>query len=123
MEKGAVILADNFMLIAKAMVASSSDMLRVAYREKDKSSSLDEETGHFLKLENKRIGQDIEIYISMSKNFNFYGLPDFFLILTKIKYSCPESYKIGAEMLEKVGNTIFEGEILKNWNLLFKPIE
>ncbi len=49
-----------------------------------------------------------------------HALPDFFLVLLKIKYDCPLSYSIGVKMIKKIGNSLFKDQILKNWNNLLK---
>jgi len=109
-----------FIFILDAIVKVSPDSLRIAYKEKDKSPSLDDEAGHFLKLNEERIGMDIEKYILMSKKFIFYGLPDFFIVLLKIKADCPDAYRVGSKILKKVGQKVFDGKILSNWNKMFK---
>jgi hypothetical protein len=39
---------------------------------------------------------------------------------SKIKFDCPDSYKIGTKMLKKIGNNIFKDKILENWNKLLR---
>jgi hypothetical protein len=60
---------NNFMLIAKAMVKKSKGKIRLAYKEKNNSISIDEESLHFLKLNEERIGKDIEFYGVKSKEW------------------------------------------------------
>jgi len=56
MERKEVDFDNIFMFIMEAMVKSSPEKLRLVYKEKDKSFSVDQEAGHFLKLKGERIG-------------------------------------------------------------------
>jgi len=120
MEKQSIDFNNIFMLISESMVKSSPERLRIAYKEKNKSTSLDEEVEHFLKLDGERISKDIEIYVSLSKKYVFHALPDFFLVLLKVKKECPEAYRIGARRLKRFGKKFFEGKTLENWDKMFK---
>jgi len=113
---------DHFRLISEAIVKNSGGNLEVISCKNKKmiQGSIELVEEHYLELEGKKIGNNIEFYIEKSKTYKFKALPDFFLILLKIKDDCPESYRIGAMMLKKVGSEIFEGKILENWNNLFK---
>ncbi len=111
---------DSFMLIARAMVKVSGNKLKIVNYIKNIQGSTKKTEEHCLEFDGKKIGNNIEFYVEKSKKYEFKALPDFFIILYKVKYDCPESYRIGSIMLKKIGSEIFEGKILKNWNNLFK---
>ena len=119
MKKMEVNFIVDFMPIARAMVRKSDGKIRLAYQEKNKSNFKDKEVGHFLKFNGERIGKDIEFYNAMSIKYTTgHALPDFFLILLKIKYDCPSSYSVGVVMIKKIGNSLFKDQLLENWNNL-----
>lgn len=111
----------DFMPIAYAIVEKSDGRIRLAYKEKDKSRFKDAEVKHFLKFDEERIGKDIEFYsINSIVHTVGHALPDFFILLLKIKYECPQSYSIGVKMIKEIGDNLFKDEILKNWDNLLQ---
>lgn len=113
-------LSKSFMQIAEVMVKESEGRLRIAYKEKSDTSGRDLEVKHFLKLNNERISLDIEEYVKLFKKDKFgYGLPQFLIALWKIRMDCPISYREGSILLRGVGNKVYKGKILDNWNFLF----
>ena len=115
-------LTNNFMQIAEIMVEKSNGKLRIAYQEKSATLGKDAEVGHFLKLNDERIGLDLEEYGHQSINDKLgHGLPNFLVILPKLRADCPESYYAGLISLKKIGDKIFRRPILENWDRYFEP--
>lgn len=114
-------LTDDFMRIAKVIVENSGGKIRLAFGEKSNSLLEDKEVQHFLKLNEKRIGEDIEYYGSVSvKNNIGHALPELYFLIKEIKTDCPLSYTEAISLIQEVGNKIFEGDILVNWNRMFR---
>ena len=116
------ITKDDFIKIAEAMVEKSEGKLRLAFNEDEKTSEPKATGIHFLKLNEKRIGQSMELYGQRAMLFQDVTLPDFFEVLLSIKMDCEESYKVGSKMLRELGELAYKGELLKKWNAIFEQI-
>ena len=115
-------LINDFMHIAEVMVEKSNGKLRIACQEKSTTRGKDDEVGHFLKLNEERICRDIEDYgIQSVKDKLGHGIHDFLVVLPKVRADCPESYHEGLIALKKIGDKIFKGRILENWDRYFEP--
>lgn len=112
----------DFIKIAEAMVEKSGGRLRLAFNEDEKTSEPKATGVHFLKLNEKRVGQSMELYGQRAMLFQDVTLPDFFEVLLFIKIDCIESYNIGSKMLKDLGELVYKGELLKKWNALFEQI-
>lgn len=112
--------SSDFIKIAKVIEQNSDGIIRIAHNEKSFSNEKDSSTGTFLKLNEKRIGKDLEVYGQMSRTDKLgHGLPEFLLILFNIRIDCPKSYREATPMLKKIVDELFEDKILENWNRLF----
>lgn len=110
---------DDFLQIAKTIAEFSEGKIRIAFNEEDDSTAEEKEAAHFLKLNDRRIGRDIELYGFMAKISPKQALPDFFEFLISIKQECPESYEKASIKLKDLGAKVYEGDILNDWNGLF----
>jgi hypothetical protein len=110
---------DDFLQIAKTIVEFSNGKIRVAFNESDNYTKADKEAAHFLKLNDKRVGRDMEVYGFMSLFSAEQALPDFYELLIFIKAECPESYEKASAQLKELGQKVYEGSILNYWNELF----
>ena len=109
----------DFLQIAKTIAELSGGKIRIAFNEKDDSTAEDKEAAHFLKLNDKREGRDIELYGLMAKISPEQALPDFLGLLLSFKKECPESYEKASVQLKELGSRVYTGDILNDWNGLF----
>lgn len=109
-------LTKEFLHIAKIMARKSSGKLRLISYRLDKVTRR-----HFIELRGEKIREDIEYYGEGSvKNTTSYFLPEFLFFINEVKSDCPNSYTAGMNLLYKIGNKVFEDEILDNWNRIFQ---
>ena len=116
---GNKVTKDDFLQIAKTIAEFSNGKIRIAFNEGDDSTESENEAAHFLKLNGKRLGRDVELYGFMASLSPEQALPDFFGLLFFIKEECPESYKKASVQLKELGSKVYEGDILNEWNRLF----
>ena len=111
----------ELMKIAR-IAARNSKRIRVAYKEKDEKKTRVEENRHFLKLDGRRLGSDIDDYAFMGDNFPGWLeiLKTFFVeVIQPLQKSTPRAYKKAAEALKKLGESVYPGNRLKEWHNLF----
>jgi hypothetical protein len=116
------ISSDDFMAIAKVMAEKSNGKIRIAHNEKDDSTDKEPEAAHFIKLNEKRISRDIELYRLMISVSEHQALADFIDPILAIKIDCPESFQEAASMLQELGKKVFTDTLLIDWNSLFSEL-
>lgn len=115
----AKVTKDDFLRIANTIVEFSSGKVRLAFNESDDSKKEEKEAANFLKLNEKRIGRDMEVYDIMALVAPEQALVDFLELLFSIKKECPQSYEKASAQLKELGSKVYEGDILNDWNGLF----
>ena len=119
MNATSVITKETFLQLATIITEHSSGKIRIAFNEKDSSKEQDLEAAHFLKLNEQRIGRDMELYGLMSVASPQNALIDFLELIMFIKNECKESYEQANPILKELGTKVFTGETLEKWNYLF----
>lgn len=112
----------ELMKIAEMAVQCSDGCLRMAYNEEDESKDHVADAAHFLKLDEKRLGRDIELYGFMGDGpFGWEETLAMFLeeILLRLRNRCPESYEKAGDMLRTLGESVYSAEYIKLWRDLF----
>ncbi len=113
----------NLLRIAELAVERSDGRLRIVYNEEAETEEFDDSAQRFLKLDDKRLGRDIELYDWMGSDLIGWGqtLPTFLSeVLGQFAEDLPESYAIASEELKKLGETIYKGKLLDKWRKLFQ---
>jgi len=114
-------LRQEFFKMAEAAVSSSGGRLRLAFREEDDNDKPQREAAHFLKLDGKRLGRDIEVYQFMLVVMTPEDALPFLLeeILYPIAKILPESWKNAGEVLRQMGVSVLDEQLIVHWNALF----
>lgn len=94
-------MKDDLIALAKVLVAKSDGHLRLAFNEDDITEAKVADAAHFLKLDGRRVGRDIELYGFMSKVAgNAMAVTDFLAeVLLPIQSTCVESFRVGLEAM------------------------
>ncbi len=106
--------------LANVMVNASGGRLRVAHNEQDNSTDSQTEAAHFLKVDEKRLGRDLELYSFMSEIMGWPALVATLLaeLLLPIKSIGPV-YDAGREILLCWGRDIYTPEQYTEFVTLF----
>lgn len=100
-------LKEDFMRIANEIVAASSGRLRLAFNEDDSSTSKVADAAHFLKLDERRIGRDIELYGFMAKMMgDAAAVADFLAEVILPIQPCARSYGIGMDAMRSLAGVM-----------------
>jgi hypothetical protein len=113
---------DRLMDIAKKIAFYSSGRARLAFAEKNESKAPFRANGHFIKVDGKRVGQDIELFGCEAGNVNWelIFLKFFEDILLPIrKLGLEDSYNIAAGNLKILGHEVFKPADILEWDELF----
>jgi len=109
---------------ARAIAAKANGSVQIVYREEDESPNEEPEAGHFLKVEGKRLGRDIETYGFLGEEVK--GWP-FMLALLYEEILIPlkgmgrlEESRAGAEILLEKGLEVWPESFHPAWKLLFE---
>lgn len=113
----------ELMKIAEKIAQVSGGRARLAFQEEDSSTQKAEDAAHFIKVDEARVGRDIEMY-------GFFGdtvigweqtLAEFLQeILLPIKSAgLKNSYKEAGQLLKNLGHQIYSPELHKDWDALF----
>ncbi len=116
-------MKDKFMQIAANIAEVSGGRIRLAFNEDDDTTELQPEAAHFLKLDGKRIGRDIEVYGFMARvSGNETALADFCEVILAVK-SVPESYRVGVAAMKTLGREVYPPELIEQWDAIFETKE
>jgi hypothetical protein len=113
---------DQFMQAAKDLVDASDGRLTLVFNEEDATSEQGKAgAAHFLKLDGRRLGRDIELYAFMSEVGGARnGLVDFASeVIVPLKSASPSAYSKGCELMKQFGALIFSGTELIKWCEVF----
>lgn len=108
--------------IADAIVLHSEGRIRLAFNEKDRTSECDPEAAHFLKLNEVRLGRDLEVYKFMGRMMGWEFPILHFLeeVVLPLKSNAHESYTKASEALRELGEKLFPEERLADWRAIFE---
>lgn len=102
--------------IAEITVQHSGGRLRLVFNEENESEKFVGDAAHFLKLDGKRLGRDIELYGFMGDDIvGWQQTLVMFLeeILLPLKGALPESYAKASEALRTLGKSVYPENILQ----------
>ncbi len=106
--------------LATALAQASPEVLRVAYNEDDKTTSVEKEAAHFLKLNERRLGRDLELYDFMGKVEGWeITLADFLEeVVLPLKKVAPAAYTVACEKLKEMGKKVYSTNLYSEWEEL-----
>ncbi len=110
------------MRIADIAVQNSGGRLRLTYNEEDESRKSVRHKQHFLKLDEKRIGRNLQVYVFLGDEvIGWQQLLGEFLkeVLLPIKSELPKSYAKASEALRVFGESVYSEHLLWQWRGLF----
>jgi hypothetical protein len=116
-------IGDSLWEIVNLAIEQSGGRLRLAIHEESESEKIKLDASQFLKLDGKRLGKDIKMYIFFgAASLGWEATLAHFLeeVVLPLKTVLPESYKKSAEKLEKLGELIYSEETLDAWRECFK---
>ena len=98
-------------------VAATSDRLRIALNEEDNSTDPQPEAAHFFKMDEERLGRDLELYAFMSQiQGQGATLCDLAIeIAFPLRDSIPAAHERCKEFLAAQGRHIFDKERQAEW--------
>lgn len=111
------------MEIAQIAVEYSNGRIVMVFNEHDESKEINPEAAHFLKLDGKRFGQDIETYGFLADEMGWDKTLVTFLgeIIIPLKEAgLLKSYQNAARKLQRLGHDVFPKELLYKWNDFFR---
>jgi hypothetical protein len=115
------VLTELLKIIGDAIQHSNS-RLRLAKSEQDNSTKSEPEAGHFLKLDEKRLGRDIALYSFMGNEVIGWErtlLMMFEEILIPLRLAVPESYKAASKPFCELGEFVYPEKFVEEWRHLF----
>jgi len=116
-------IRDELFKIAAIAVEHSGGRLRVAFKEGDQSDERRDEAAHFLKLDGRRIGRDIELYGFMGEGpLGWQETLVMFLqeVLMPFANVLPESFDKAGGKLCILGEEVYPSCLIADWRDLFK---
>lgn len=116
-----VLNREDFMKVLEIIVEHSGGKIRIAHNEADESDEKELQAQHFLKVDGKRFGRDMETYDFMASINPAQALPDFAEIVLSIKKDFPESYQHAVVLMKELGQRVYEGrpDLIVSWNGIF----
>lgn len=114
-------MRDDLMQIAKNIAESSGGRIRLAFQEDDDSNSHVPDAAHFLKLDEKRIGRDLELYGFMSEIQGEQTTLAMFVeeVILPVK-AVSESYKVAVDAMKTLGRRVYPAEMIDEWDAIFE---
>lgn len=105
---------------AECLIDGSGGEIYMVFNEKAESNKTDKEAAHFLKLDGKRLGRDLELYNFMVKIMGLEGvlvrlLEEILIPIKKLELS----YSKGSSYLKDWGCEVFKPELKEEWTNLF----
>jgi hypothetical protein len=124
-------LRDKLLKLTEAMAAAAPDRLRLAHREEDATTREVKDAAHFLKIDGRRCGRDIELYGFMGELYGTMGekrgdwnaIIDFTAeVGLPVKNVAPAAYAVAAEQLKVFAREYLEGDELAEWETLLEDV-
>lgn len=111
------------MEISQIVVENSGGRARLAHQENDTTTGNVPDAAHFIKVDGKRVGRDIELYAFLGAGpAGWQDTLVMFLqeVLIPVRYSgLEESYKAAGERLRQLGHEVYAPEVHSQWDALF----
>lgn len=115
-------VSSQFRKIAEVAVLHSGGRLRLAFKESDSDESVNKHAGHFLKLDEKRFGWDIDFYCTDAFFSGSEVTLELFLreVIYPLRGVLPESYAKSCEALCTLGESVYTEDMLPKWRARFR---
>lgn len=109
-----------FTSAAEVAVLHGADRLRIAHNEDDATTDTAGDAAHFLKLDGKRLGRDLELYAFMLKMMGAAALADFIgeIILPLKSAGLAEAHRRAWEDFRAHGRAYVPADSVESWNRL-----
>lgn len=111
------------MTIAQLIAKHSQGRASLAYQEEDGTADKALDTAHFIKVDGRRIGRDIELYGFMGDGpVGWEATLAQFLeeVLLPVKWSgLADAYAVAGEQLKELGHRVYPSELHTDWDALF----
>lgn len=116
-------LLSGLLDIAGVMVDLGQGRIRLATNEQDGSTALQTEAARFLKVDEVRMGRDLELYEIMSRSSSEADGLCHFLgeVVIPLKEKVPAAYEGAAPLVERLGYSVIDAEHHEAWGAIFKP--
>lgn len=114
-------IEEALIAVFKAAVAHSNGHLVIVCSAKGGSDLLLMSAGDRLELDGNRLGRDFNVYKFYTKISGWHSVLPIIVdeILIPLKELLPESYAAAAPLLCKLGETVYQAELLPAWRDLF----
>ena len=116
-------LRQEVMTLGELISDNSGGRARLAVQEEDETESKADDAAHFIKVDGKRVGRDLELYGFMGdKAIGWEStLADILLeVLIPIKgMGLTESYEAASKVLKEMGHQVYSPDKLEQWDALF----
>lgn len=111
----------GLMKVATDIAEASNGQFRLAKGEADHLRTPEKDAAHFLKLDERRYGRDIELYGMMELAMGEGGALLQFAeeIVLPLKNLAPRPYAVAVEGMKSMGRSVFPAQI-DEWNALFE---
>lgn len=111
------------MTIAELVVAHSRGRASMAYQEEDTTADKALDAAHFIKVDGRRVGRDIEVYGFMGDGAGGWEatLFRFFeeVLLPVRELGLADSYAAAGEKLKELGHKVYTQNLHAGWDALF----
>lgn len=107
--------------VAAALAAAEPQVLRVAHNEEDETSEAAADAAHFLKLNERRLGRDLELYGFMGASVEGWQrtLARFLEeVVLPLKKAAPAAYAVACEKLNELGKRVYPADLQADWEEL-----
>lgn len=115
------LLRQELLDLATALANASPEVLRVALSEDDKLPAAVEDTAHFLKLNERRLGRDLEMYGFLDESIEgWQETLVLFLqeVVLPLRQTAPAAYKVACEKLKEMGKKVYPADLQSKWEEL-----
>ena len=111
---------DKIFNFAECLAEHSGGAIRVVTNEKDDTTEKDMEAASFLKLNDKRLGRDLQLYDFLKEVTGEQHMLVMMLeeLLLPVK-GIPTAYAAGSDILKEWGLDIFDKDMAMGWEELF----
>jgi hypothetical protein len=113
-------MKDKLLQVARNIAEASGGRVRLAFQEDCESRDHIASAAHFLKLDERRLGRDIEIYGFMAKvQGNQGALVEFVEEVVLPLRQIPDTYDVAVAAMKALGREIYPADMIQEWDALF----
>ena len=120
-QQGQQPLEPELLILAGIITGLSEGRVRVAVNEEDDTTQTQVEAAHFLKLDETRLGRDLEVYGFIGRVAgNELALGDFVgEVIIPLRTSIPAVYDSVAPLAEQLGYEFLDAKYHQTWGAIF----